>query len=179
MIAATTSSFSHKDHVPCTASLDPQHLIARKFANDSAYEVIRCSARVGNELITFNNPVFDISFGFSPSSGIFILRGKNVCSPNKELCWSDFRISGQALRELLLPVRSESEEDNAINGDEAASTQNRMTNAVIDFTCNVADASRNTTVRCLDSGSIRYANGKCPWWLLQSLLSLYFNSHSF
>lgn len=163
MIAATTSSFSHKDHVPCTASLDPQHLIARKFANDSAYEVIRCSARVDNELITFNNPVFDISFGFSPSSGIFILRGKNVCSPNKELCWSDFRISGQALRELLLPVRSESEEDNAINGDEAASTQNRMTNAVIDFTCNVADASRNTTVRCLDSGSIRYANGKCPW----------------
>ncbi|KAH9404697.1 hypothetical protein TYRP_000525 [Tyrophagus putrescentiae] len=160
VIAATTASFSHKDHVPCTASLDPQHLIARKFVNDSAYEVIRCSARVGNELFQFANPVFDVSFTSSngPLSGVFIIRGKNICSPKKEFCWSDFRIPSQALRELLLPKPSDKGENNAISSDDSGFSQNEMTNAAIDFTCNVADASRNTTVRCLDSGSIRYAH---------------------
>lgn len=67
---------------------------------------------------------------------------------------------GQALRELLLPKPSDKGENNAISSDDSGFSQNEMTNAAIDFTCNVADASRNTTVRCLDSGSIRYAHGK-------------------
>lgn len=149
--------FAIRDQVPCTASIDPQHGVARQFDGDSVHEVIRCSARISKEH-RFTHPVFDISFGQTPLKGIFILRGSSQCSSNKELCWSDFRIPRQALRQLLLP----SVEANSIaNAGDTSSASEVTHSSAISFTCNIADTSGNRTVRCLDNGTIRYANGKC------------------
>ena len=163
--ATTPTAFTIKDQVQCTASLSPQNVVARKFSNNSAFELIRCTARINKD--SFNHPVFDLSLGETARTGIFIKRGNRHCMQDKTICWSEFKIPSQALRELLT---SSIEENSITNAGDTSAGQVTHPTTVIEYTCNVADSTRNIItnprgVRCSDSGTIRFAKGIFSRWL--------------
>jgi len=145
------------EQMQCFATLSPQNVTSRQFDNSASHQVIRCSANISKE--RFTHPVFDISFGLTPLTGIFIVRGKKQCLPDHKVCWSDFKIPSQALRELLL---QSDDEENAITAGGDSSGRVTHATSVIGYTCNIADSSRNNSmaVRCAKSGTIRFVKGK-------------------
>ncbi|KAJ6216587.1 hypothetical protein RDWZM_007744 [Blomia tropicalis] len=163
-ILTNNSVSSLKEQVKCSASVHPQYPIVRQFAtNDnnntnnqsSSLHQIRCNAKISKD--SFTNPVFDLSLGLTPTTGIFILRGVKQCSPDSSICWSDFHIPALSLRDLFSTSNSGIDHNNGDINEEDISGVSHASS--IDFTCNVADSSRNSSlvVRCSDSGKIHFA----------------------
>ena len=145
--------------IKCSASLNPQTVTTRQFSDtiSANHQVIRCNATINIE--TFTNPVFDLTFGLTPLTGIFYLRGSKKCSHDNKFCWSDFKIPSQTLMQLFRSIKIESDDNNIFT----TAVEHQMTHrsSIVDFTCNVADIAGNSShpVRCSDSGKIFFAKG--------------------
>src|SRR6218665_4070740 len=126
------------NNVQCRASFEPEVVIVRQFINQT-HQTVRCAAEITSD--NFSKPIFELSFGLSPSTGVFLLRGDTKCATDGQRCWSDFKVFGFALRQLLL----EAARDGDTSGDDSDSimSHSAIRSSQIEFTCNVADAGRN------------------------------------
>ncbi|XP_054166670.1 serine/threonine-protein kinase pakD-like [Oppia nitens] len=122
----------------CSVSLVPNKLIAKRF--DESVLTIRCQASVQSLSAAFTNPVFDLSFGGAPRTGIFILRGNVDCDDRKTRCWSEYQIAATSLGHLIQHT-----------GD-------------IGYSCQVADQlkasddKKSSLARCEAKGSLAFSN---------------------
>lgn len=136
--------------IPCLATVTPANLLVKQHDNESM-QMIRCSAIIKDAVKfkdTFSRPLFDVSFGLTPSTGIFLVRGEAKCDSDYNHCWSDITINANALQHLILPPNLNREQN--------------LQSSKIDLTCNVADSSNRTNaeIRCSDSSIIHFSKGK-------------------
>lgn len=151
--------------IQCSASLKPGHIYVKQF-EDPNLTVIRCEAVLRDpfrQRDTFSSPVFDVSFGLTPSTGIFIKRGRATCEDRKSHCWSDFTITPRALVELINAEKTTTTTADSLDDNKSVVSHAER---VIEYTCNIADTSSNTSsaVRCSQSGTIHFAKGKISSW---------------
>ncbi|OTF80797.1 hypothetical protein BLA29_010059, partial [Euroglyphus maynei] len=101
----------------------------------------------------FTYPVFDLSFGDTTNTGLYIVRGKPDCHDNHTRCESIFHISTLALVKLLLPTINNNNNNNNNNNRHHHHHQSSSISNTIKVTCDVADTSRHSRmpVRCSDS----------------------------
>ncbi|CAG2106985.1 unnamed protein product [Medioppia subpectinata] len=124
----------------CSVSLVPNQLIAKRFEESPI--TVRCEATLDPKLTAesseFSNPVFDLSFGGAPRTGVFILRGNASCDGSRHRCWSEYTVSANSIGHLI------------------------QHSGHVTYLCQVADQLRNsidrTQVRCQSSGSLTFTN---------------------
>ncbi|UXI14461.1 neuropeptide GPCR A44 [Sarcoptes scabiei] len=168
MSTSTTTIATHK----CQASLLPKTSVVHQlrasslsssmWSNDGQI-LFKCSASMTQE--SFSHPVFDISFGDTSNTGLYILRGLAKCSSNNTYCESEFRIPTLALKQLLsTPAfgavsRASSQDLNSSKSMNHLHQQHPSTPSIIKVVCDVADTSSQSKspVRCSESTTIQFA----------------------
>ncbi len=129
----------------CSVKLVPNKIISKRY--DESTISINCEAQINSELFVstnvthFSNPVFDLSFGGAPRTGIFIIRGNATCDDKRTKCWSHFKLAANSIGNLI------------------------QHSGNIEFSCQVADQLRNAPIdkepaRCQNKGYIGFSNGK-------------------
>lgn len=126
----------------CSVNLVPNEMIAKRY--QESVITIRCEAILDSGLLAksfgFTNPVFDMSFGGAPRTGLFILRGNTTCDESRVKCWSDYRIAANSIGHLI------------------------QHSGNIVYSCQVADQIRNATnktqARCQGTGSLKFSNSE-------------------
>lgn len=134
-------AFSNGDGL-CEVKLFPKDLISSKYKSKPI--MVRCEAEINQKLTqikaNFYNPVFDLSFGGSPRTGVFFIRGNVSCDSQKTKCWSEFLMSTNNLNELII------------------------NDGRVLFLCQVADNIKNfgkedMVIRCDSNGTLMYKKG--------------------
>jgi hypothetical protein len=130
----------------CTVKLVPNKIISKRYQESTI--TISCEAQINSEQLFvstnvthFSNPVFDLSFGGAPRTGIFIIRGNVTCDGKRTKCWSEFKLAANSIGNLI------------------------QHSGNIEFSCQVADQLRNAPInkelaRCENKGYIGFSNGK-------------------
>lgn len=127
----------------CSVTLVPKELTANKY--EESLITVRCEATldaaVAAETYEFMNPVFDLSFGGAPRTGLFIVRGNSICDGLRHKCWSEYKISANSVGHLI------------------------QNSGSVDYVCQVADQIRNdqknkTQARCQSTGTLTYSKSE-------------------
>ena len=126
----------------CSVSLVPNQLTAKRY--EESMITILCEATLDakqtSQSSQFTNPVFDLSFGGAPRTGVFILRGNVSCDESRRRCWSEYRVAANSVGHLIQHTGQ------------------------IAYLCQVADQLKNadnkSLARCESRGSITFSNGK-------------------
>ncbi len=130
----------------CSVELVPNKIISKRYHESTI--TIKCEAQInpqelfGSINVThFSNPVFDLSFGGAPRTGIFIIRGNVTCDDKRTKCWSQFKLAANSIANLI------------------------QHSGNIEFSCQVADQLKNAPInkeqaRCENNGYIGFSNGK-------------------
>ncbi|KAH7637592.1 hypothetical protein HUG17_8696 [Dermatophagoides farinae] len=144
----------------CKASMIPRMLTIKPSSSSlsSGLDIVttqdtitvRCMANLTDLNDNFIHPVFDLSFGDTTNTGVYIVRGQPDCFDNYTRCKSEFHVSTLALIKLLLPSSS-----TTANHRPQYSTSSPNT---IKVTCDVADTSgySRLPIRCNDSGFFHF-----------------------
>lgn len=167
--ASSVPTSTPSNSVPCQCRITPKTVVHHvdKYGgppmHDHYYTTITCQATMapvnGNDDNddSFTNPVFDMSFGASPASGLYLIRGESNCTYDGRQCSSQVRLPLATLRDMLAAVVV----SRGVSHQHEHEQPSPVPSMNIPFTCDVADTSRNRAkVRCQDTARIELEQGK-------------------